>query len=672
MRLTNERTRAMDESGKSGKLESLEGSAGAVERIGPERRVFISYATHDAAVAQKACSALETAGFPCWIAPRDVLPGTLYADGIVGAIDDSSVFVLILSKEAIASAHVGRELERATSKRHPIIALRIDTAALSRAFEYFLNQSQWIEVGAGGTDAAIAKLVDTVGRHLAAGVAAQASSAPPVKAAASRRTWGIAAAVVALALVASYFLALKPWLHQRATAPVAVGDKSIAVLPFVDMSEKKDQEYFADGMTEEIIDLLATIPELKVTGRTSSFQFKGHNEDLRAIGKQLGVAYILEGSIRKSGDKIRVTAQLIDSRNGNHLLSETYDRDLSDILKLQDEIAATLVRTLQVQMNGAISSRAAINNTEAFTLSLQGWHAFERYDPAGFEEGTQDFQRALELDPSFAAAAGGLAITNLVAGEFGFLPPAVAFERSRQAAELVMKLDPRSGGAHGVLASIHAIYDWDWSAADHEIKSAQTLVPYDTFNLKVAAQISLAEGKWDEALKQLNACRALDPLDPTCFFFLSWVQLSRGHLVEAEQAARRVLEISPTFTYAHLILGQVLLARHNPQAALAEMLVEADDTARLGGSAMAYFALGRRSESDAALAQMKMDHGNRAFSIAAVHGFRGDSDEAFKWLDRAYAQKDVNLYRIKSEVSFSTLIGDPRYKAFLKKMNLPE
>ncbi len=258
------------------------------------------------------------AGFLCWIAPRNVVPGTMYADGIVRAIDESSILVLILSEQAVASAHVGKEIERAVSKRHPVVALRIDAAPLTAAFEYFLNQSQWIE--GGGSDAAIAQLVGAVGQHLSPGTATaptnpKQASAVHRSAAAGRRTWVIAAVVVAVLLAGGYFLD-KAWRskHETTASTAVISDKSIAVLPFTDMSEKKDQEYFADGMAEEIIDLLVKIPGLKVISRTSSFQFKGKSQDLRSIATQLGVAYVLEGSVRKSGDHLRVTAQLIDSQ----------------------------------------------------------------------------------------------------------------------------------------------------------------------------------------------------------------------------------------------------------------------------------------------------------------------------------------------------------------------
>jgi TolB-like protein len=661
----------MGEAGKSGTLQS----AKAPEQ---RRRVFVSYASHDAAVAQKVCSALEAAGFPCWIAPRNVVPGTMYADGIVHAIDESSILVLILSAQAVASAHVGREIERAVSKRRPVVALRIDSAPLTAAFEYFLNQSQWIE--GGGSDAAIAQLVSAVGKHLAPGSAtsptmANQASAVHRKAAIPRRVW-IIAAVVVVALAGGYFLVDKAWRSKHATtsSTAVISDRSIAVLPFTDMSEKKDQEYFADGMAEEIIDLLVKVPGLKVTGRTSSFQFKGQSPDLRTIGTQLGVAYVLEGSVRKSGDRLRVTAQLIDSRSGTHLFSQTYDRDLSDVLKMQDEIAASLVRALQIEVNAnAIVSRAALHNTEAYTLYLQGLHALDRFDQQGAEQAANYFQRALDIDPSFAASADALASAYFVLGQFGFMPPPVAFEKGRDAANLALTLDPSLATAHAQLNRIHRAYDWDWPAADREIKLALANSPNDSFILFMAAVQSLTMGRWDDALKQVNTTLAQDPLNPTVYFILSWIQTRRGRLPDAEVATRRALEISPTFSRAHFYLGRVLLARNQPEAALTEMRKETDDATRLGGSAMVYFALRRKVDSDVALAQMLKDQGKRnPFYIAQVYAFRGESDAAFKWLDQAYEQKDVGLSHIKGEAPFKGLESDPRYKAFLKKMNLPE
>ena len=644
---------------------------------GSSRPVFISYASHDAAVAQTVCSALEGAGFPCWIAPRDVVPGTLYAEGIVGALDESRVVVLILSKDAVASAHVGREIERAVSKRHPVVALRIDTAPLTAAFEYFLNQSQWIEDG--GSDAAIAKLVGAVGQHLAPGPAAsppQGIQASPVhrKAVAPRRMWVIASVVVAVLLAGGYLLN-KAWRskHETTASTAVISDKSIAVLPFTDMSEKKDQEYFADGMAEEIIDLLVKVPGLKVISRTSSFQFKGKTEDLRNIGRQLGVAYVLEGSVRRSGERLRVTAQLINSRDGTHLWSQTYDRDLSDVLKMQDEIAVALVRALQIEVSGeGIGSRPALRNTEAYTLYLQGLHAFDRVDQQGFEQAASEFQQALDLDPSFAAAANMLSGAHFVLGQFGFMPPAASFEKARQAAQHALELDPNLAGAHAHLAEVYRAADRDWEGADREVRLARALAPNDPDVLFISAVQAQNLGRWDDALKFINASLVQDPLNASSYMVLSLIQLGRGRLEEAEAAIRRTLELNPPFTRAHYFLGCVLLARGDAQTALAEMLKEKQDRSRLSGSAMAYFALGRKADSDTAVAQMLKTEATYPYFVAQIYAFRGETGEAFKWLDQAYAQKDPELVLLRSQATFMKLEGDPRYKAFLKKMNLPE
>jgi adenylate cyclase len=454
---------------------------------------------------------------------------------------------------------------------------------------------------------------------------------------------------------------------------VAMADKSIAVLAFTDMSEKKDQQYFADGMAEEIIDLLVRIPGLKVISRTSSFQFKGKTEDLRSIGTQLGVAYVVEGSVRKSGEHLRVTAQLIESRNGTHLFSQSYDRDLSDVLKMQDEIALALVRSLQIEVGaGEFETRPALRNTQAYTLYLQGLHANDRGDREGLEEALSEFVSALELDPTFAAAEVGLSDAYSTLGTFGFMPPAIAFEKSRKAAERALKLDPNLTTAHLLLGEIHRLYDWDWPAAAREIEQARVLAPNDPEVLLASAVLPLTFSRWDEGLKFVNAALAQDPLNPVAYSDLSQIQLRRGRLDQADEAQRRVLAISPMETGGHYFLGLVLLARGEREAALAEMVEERDDQMRLAGSAMAYFSLGRKVDSDATLAQMIKSQNHRPFFVASVYAFRGEPDEALKWLDTAYAQRETALLLLKGQIMFDKLEGDPRYKAFLKKMNLPE
>jgi TolB-like protein len=635
------------------------------------RDVFVSYASQDAAVANLIVENLEQHGLKCWIAPRDVKPGAQYADAIVRAINDAKAVVLVMSGSAVGSSHVAREVERAASKGKPIIPFRIDNAALNPELEYFLSNSQWIDVPKLGMPAALARLKEAVGQ----GSVPLSQAVPPRVGGIGKRV-GVAAAVL-LAVGAAVAAGLYYWSssHQPAQSTVAMADKSIAVLPFVDMSEKKDQEYFADGMAEEIIDLLVKVPGLKVISRTSSFQFKGKTEDLRSIATQLGVAYVLQGSVRKSGDHLRVTAQLINSRDGAHVWSETYDRDLSDVLKMQDEIAIALVRALQIEVSGeGIGSRPALRNTEAYTLYLQGEHASDSFDQQGLEQAAGYFQRAIELDPSFAAAENELARAYMSLGVYGFMPTGLACEKARLADERAIKLDSNLAMAHAALAELHRACDWDWGAADRELKLATALAPNDYSVLFLGAIQSLNMGRLDEALQRINAASAKSPLNPDPYHALSIIQLRRGRLVEAEAAGRRALELRPTYASGHYFIAIALLLRGQPQAALMEAMKETQEFTRLGGSAMAYFAMGAKADSDAALAQMiKSQADNHPYFIGQVYAFRGEPDQALQWLERAYEQKDSGgLPMSKGDPLFKKIEADPRYRAFLKKMNFPD
>jgi TolB-like protein len=451
-------------------------------------------------------------------------------------------------------------------------------------------------------------------------------------------------------------------------------EKSIAVLPFADMSEKKDQEYFGDGMAEEVLDLLAKIPGLTVIGRTSSFQFKGKNADLRTIGTQLNAAYVLEGSVRSSSDQVRITAQLINTRTGTQEWSETYDRHIGDVLKLQDTIAAAVARELQLTVTDKyLNSRSTLKSAEAYDLYLRGRHAGDRWDKEGFDEAVTFFQQALDRDPTSADTAAALALTYERQGEESFLAPAAAFEQARRTAATALKLDPKSALAHYVLGHIHVIYDWDWSAAEQEYQRVATLAPGSADSPHGEAVLFLALGRWDDALRQIKAALVKDPLDPDSFQVLTMIQTNRGHLPEAEASIRRALDIRPTYTWCRYYLGLALLARGDRDAALIEMRQETADFAQRQGLAIVYYALGRNAESDAVLDSMlHEDADGNASGIAAVYAFRGQSDGAMHWLERAYAQKDPDLYYIKGEPPFKNLKGDPRYKAFLRKLNLPE
>jgi TolB-like protein/Tfp pilus assembly protein PilF len=458
-----------------------------------------------------------------------------------------------------------------------------------------------------------------------------------------------------------------------AAEATTVTGKSIAVLPFVDLSEKKDQEYFADGMAEEVVHLLTRVPGIRVIGRSSSSQFKGKSEDLRTIGSLLGAAYAVEGSIRRSGNRLRVTAQLIDTQDGSHLWSGSYDKDFDEVLQIQDQIAANLVRALQIAVGVDLPSRPILKSTVGYDLYQRGRHALDRFDKVGFESAAGYFEQALALDPSALRAAESLALVHIYLAEWGYAPPREGFERARISCERVLKLHPTCGMAYAQLALIHSIYDWDWDAAVGKVQRALALDPRDPGILVTAGIILMSLDRPDEAAGFFNAASALDPLGAVSHGELGTIYYRNGRLAEAEAEFRRALEISPTFLWAHWSLGTVLLTAGRLDAALSQMQQATPDCAGDLGLALVYHAMKRKVESDAALARATKGYAQRwAYGIAEVHAYRGELDQAFAWLDRAYRQKDVMLYRVKVDPLLRNLEPDARYKTLLRKMKFPE
>jgi TolB-like protein len=506
--------------------------------------VFISYASADKATADSVCAALERAKIPCWIAPRDVKPGARYAHAIVRAINEASALVLVLSAGAMGSDHVAREVERAASKRKRVIAFRIDATALSPELEYFLSNSQWIDAAALGMPVALGKLAEAAGQ----GSVTPAQQIPATKrAGGTKKRFAIAGAIL-VCIGAAAALGLHFWSlsHRAAQQAAATIDKSIAVLPFADMSEKKDQEYFADGIAEEVLDGLAKVPGLRVVGRASSFQFKGKNTDPASAGTALGVGYLLEGSVRREAGRVRVAAQLVDAQTGSQSWSDRFDSELTDVLQVQDTIAAEIARALQIAVEVNTATRSSVKSPEALDAYLRGLQSLGRGTQEGCEAAAANFQQALTLDPRFAPAAIGLAHTYVFIGEQGWLPTRIAFERAREAALLGQRLDPRSPSPHVSMAEIHIVYDWNWAGADRELNQALALGPREAYGVLIASWLAAARSHWDEGRQLAIEAIQRDPLNPEAQESLGFeIYLRSGHLADAEQSFRRALQIAP-------------------------------------------------------------------------------------------------------------------------------
>jgi eukaryotic-like serine/threonine-protein kinase len=461
---------------------------------------------------------------------------------------------------------------------------------------------------------------------------------------------------------------------SRAGTAGQPGTPSIAVLPFVNMSSDKEQEYFSDGLSEELLNNLAKIPGLRVAARTSSFQFKGKNEDLRTVGEKLNVGTILEGSVRKEGNRVRITAQLIKATDGFHLWSETYDRELKDVFAVQDEIARSVASSLKVALLGTntASPSAQGKNPEAYNSYLQGRYFFQQRTKENLEKATEYYERAIKLDPGFALAWVGLSEVLGLETDSGYLPIEEGYRKTRDAAERALGLDPNLPEAHAAMGFIKMNYDWDWAGADAAFQRALALDAGNVTTIRDAARLSAALGRFDEALALERRAVELDPLNTAVHFAHCLIADYAGKLDEAVSACKKTLEINPARPLAHAFLARINLAQSHPQDAIAASEREPEEWAHLQGLALAYHALGRSKDSDAALAELIVKYATTSvYQIAEVYAFRGETDHAFEWLERAYASRDGGLAQLKGDPLLKSIERDPRYAAFLKKMHLP-
>ena len=479
-------------------------------------------------------------------------------------------------------------------------------------------------------------------------------------------------------LVAVVVAAVAFWLGRGGKSPTGTaaqpGTPSIAVLPFVNISSDKEQEYFSDGLAEELLNDLAKIPGLRVAARTSSFQFKGKTEDLRTVGEKLNVSTILEGSVRKEGSRVRVTAQLIKVADGFHLWSETYDRELKDVFAVQDEIARSVAGSLKVTLLGGKTATPSTQatNADAYNAYLQGQYFFERRTKENLEKAILYYEQAIKLDPGYAQAWVGLAEARSRQADGGYLPAKDGYGKAREAAERALALDANQAEAHAAMGWIKTSYDWDWAGADASYQRALALEPGNARVVRRAAGLADTLGRFEEALAQYRRAAELDPLSVPTHSNLGLAAYRAGRLEEAVAAFKKALELNPEYPGLHTSLGQVYLVQAHPQEALAEMERETEPAWHLQGLALAYHALGRKKESDAALAEyVAKYHADWAFQIAEMYAFRGEADRAFDWLERAYAQRDPGLTGVKGDPLLKSLQRDPRYSALLKKMRLP-
>lgn len=625
----------------------VEDSAG-----GDAPTVFVSYASQDTAVANALVEALELCRLRCWIAPRDVVAGSLYADAIVRALNKAKVLVLVLSAHAGTSPHVGKEIERASSKGRPIVALRVDSEPLSPAFEYYLSESQWIDLGSG-LEETTATLVDAVRRHLdpaaagALGAIQGASTRSTLPSAGSRKSSGKRAAV-----------------------------DSIAVLPFGLTGGPANMKFFGEGIAESLIQALSELPGIrKVIARNSAFKY-AESDPLEA-GRMLGVRAVLTGRLRISRQSASLTAELVDTADSAHLWGTVIDRPLKELphseADLADEICAALSPKLPGKPSRA-NGRRRVANFDAYRLYLQGRYAWGKRPAAGaVDEAIGLFEKAIEHDSGFALAHTGLAdcYNTLSAWESGSIAPRVGFEKARLSALCALQLDKHSAEAHTSMAYTHLHYSWKWESAEHGFKQALAISPNYAHAHHWYSHLLAAVGRVDESLAESRKLIELDPFDLINNVHLSWHHYMARQFPAAFSEAQRTLAMEKRFHWGYFFAGLALDAVGEHRDALEHLRTSLElsgqSTVMLAALGHAYGAAHKPDDARKILGQLSELSKGRyisSYEIALIHIALDEHDRALDLLDVAveersgwlpYLLNDVRLDPVRSTARFAGL-----------------
>ncbi|MCH8070959.1 MAG: hypothetical protein IIA09_03335 [Proteobacteria bacterium] len=476
--------------------------------------------------------------------------------------------------------------------------------------------------------------------------------------------------IMGILTIGLLMFALDKFVWTESSVPVATANadrRTIAVLPFINMSSDPEQEYFSDGLAEELLQLLARIPELRVTSRSSAFSYKGKDFKIADVGRELNVDHVLEGSVRRSGDRIRITAQLIDVSEDAQIWSETWERTLDDVFVIQDEIAQAVIAALKIRLLGE-APRTDTTSPEAYALYLQSKALAAQFTGAGFLQAEAVVLRVLEIDSTYVPAWLLLGRIYVRGSGNGAWHPHEAYPKSRAAVMEALRLDPDSAQAHAALSRIAILYDYDLETARKEQELALTLAPHDPVVLRGAARLAVIEGDFAESIRLLKEVEILDPVSsvPKLRLGISYFRMDR--LAEAKSAYAEALELLPIGNVVNFFLGSVMLVSGDLDDALSQMNKEPREGFRLAGRAMVLHAMGDTGSAVTELEKLIVLGDRFTYEIAKVHAYFGNLDESFRWLHRAIDRRDQSLSELGGDPFLDNLRDDPRFDDVLERL----
>ena len=651
----------------------------------PSQAVFLSYASQDAEAAARICDALRAAGMKVFFDQRELRGGEAWDQRIRREIHACELFVPLISANTASRREGYFRLEwdladqrthRLARNRAFVVPVCLDAtpdrgADVPESFQ----RVQWTRLPDGHTPPEFVRRIEQLlsGKEVPTTVPSDRG----------RRSWvrpAWLAVAIAVAVLAAYCLIERPWI-ARPPPPAAFAPPagSIAVLPFVNMSGDQSQEYFSDGVSEDLIVILSQFPGLKVIGHSSSFQFRDSKQDSRNIGAKLGVAHLLEGSVRRSGDMVRVIAQLINTADGSAQWSERYDRPYKELFALQDEITRAVAMALRTKlMPGehavAQSDKPPSGSLEAYNALLQGRFYFSRITEADMRKAIEYYTQATELDPSYALAWSWVsrAWSNMSADFLEGAPAQSAYAKARTAADRALTLSPDLAFAHLARADVLQFADFDWRAAEAEYRQALALAPNDAPAQFGLGQLLATLGDANQAIELTRQALATEPLRANVYNWLGNYYLGINRLDEAERAIRRAIELQPAAQSFHVQLAIIEIKRGHAQLALAAAQQEPPGTWNDVALALAQQIGPDRSAADAALRTLIDKNGSLApYQIAQVYALRGDAKETFAWLDRAWSLRDSGIQYLLLDPFILRYRDDPRLAAFCRKVGLP-